>query len=121
MRGRHKYLFMKFTKLAVLGVIVLFSCRGKQQADLLLFNGKIYTVDSAFSKAEAMAVKDGKVLATGSDADIRDRYTSGDTINAGGRAVYPGFIDAHSHFVAYGRSLFTADLFGSTSWEEVAQ
>jgi predicted amidohydrolase YtcJ len=112
---------MKFTKLAVLGVIVLFSGRGKQQADLLLFNGKIYTVDSAFSKVQAMAVKDGKVLATGSDADIRDGYTSRDTINAGGRPVYPGFIDAHSHFVAYGRSLFTADLFGSTSWEEVAQ
>jgi predicted amidohydrolase YtcJ len=121
MPGGHKYLFMKFIKLAVFGVIVLFSCRGKQQADLLLFNGKIYTVDSAFSKVQAMAVKDGKVLATGSDADIRDGYISRDTINAGGRPVYPGFIDAHSHFVAYGRSLFTADLFGSTSWEEVAQ
>jgi predicted amidohydrolase YtcJ len=112
---------MKITRLAALGALFFFSCRGKQQADLILFNGRIYTVDSAFSRAEAMAIKDGKVVATGSDADIRDSYMARDTINAGGRAVYPGFIDAHSHFVAYGRSLFTADLFGSASFEEVVQ
>ena len=38
-----------------------------------------------------------------------------------GQAVYPGFIDAHAHFVSYGQSLFEVDLFGAASWEEILQ
>jgi len=66
-------------------------------------------------------VKDGKILAVGSDAEIRGEYAAPGEIDAGGKAVYPGFIDAHSHFVEYGQSLFTAALFGSVSFEEVVQ
>ncbi len=55
------------------------------------------------------------------DGDIRGRYVSSNEIDAGGKAVYPGFIDAHAHFVRYGQSLFTALLFGSTSFEEVVE
>jgi predicted amidohydrolase YtcJ len=100
-------------------VAVLVSCHSKTAADLILFNGKVYTVDSAFSTAEAMAVKDGKILAVGSDADIQGHYAAGEVVDAGGKAVYPGFIDAHGHFVSYGSSLFTASLFGSGSFGEV--
>ena len=98
-----------------------FSCQSKQQADLLLLHGKIYTVDSAFSKAEAMAVKDGKIIAVGTDADIQGHYSAAQTVDLGGKAVYPGLIDAHGHFVEYGKSLFTTLLYGSTSFEEVVQ
>jgi len=42
-------------------------------------------------------------------------------VDAGGRPVYPGFIDAHAHFVGYGQSLFAVDLFGSASFEEVVR
>jgi len=99
----------------------LFSCHSKQPADLVLFHGKIYTVDSAFRKTEALAVKDGKILAVGSDAEIRANYTAADMVDLGGKAVYPGFIDAHAHFARYSESLFMASLFGSGSFEEVAQ
>jgi predicted amidohydrolase YtcJ len=99
--------------------IGLFSCHSRQAADLILYNGRVYTIDSAFSKAEAFAVKDGKILAVGTNEDIRGKYESPQVVDAGGRAVYPGFIDAHCHFVRYGESLFTALLFGSTSFEEV--
>lgn len=98
-----------------IALIFLFSCRGKQSADLIVHHARIYTVDSAFSTAEAMAVKDGRILATGSDADILGRYTAPVVTDLGGKAVYPGFIDAHSHFVGYGESLFMASLLGSTS------
>jgi predicted amidohydrolase YtcJ len=107
--------------LAVLPVILVFSCHSRQPADLIIYHGKVYTVDSSFTVTEAFAVKDGKILAVGSDAEIRDRYTAPGEIDAGGKAVYPGFIDAHSHFVEYGQSLFTAALFGSASFEEVVQ
>jgi len=103
----------------VLATVV--SCQTQQKADLLLIHGKIYTVDSAFTRAEALAVKDGKILAVGSDAEMQKNYTAAETVDLGGKAVYPGFIDAHGHFVGYGSSLFTAALYGSTSFEEVVQ
>lgn len=102
-------------------VIVLGACRARQTADLLVLHARIYTVDSAFSTAEAMAIRDGKILATGSDAAILGAYTAKDTVNAAGKSIYPGFIDAHGHFVEYGASLFMADLFGCTSVEEMVQ
>jgi len=102
-------------------IILSMSCHSRQAADLILYHGKVYTVDSAFSTAEAFAVKDGRILATGTDEDIRGRYAAGKEVDAGGKAVYPGFIDAHAHFVQYGQSLFTASLFGSSSFEEVVQ
>lgn len=105
----------RFITIALL--FVLASC-GKEKADTIVHHGIIYTVDSSFSIAEAMAVKDGKIVAVGTNADILAKFNSAETIDAKGAAVYPGFIDAHAHFVGYGRSLFQADLFGTNSWEE---
>jgi predicted amidohydrolase YtcJ len=99
--------------------IGLLSCHSKKPADLVVYHARVYTVDSAFSKAEAFAVKDGKILAVGTDENIRGEYAAAQVVDAGGKAIYPGFIDAHAHFVRYGESLFTALLFGSTSFEEV--
>lgn len=112
---------MKFTQLAAIGAIALFSCHSRQPADLIIYHANIYPVDSVFSKAQAMAVKDGKVLATGTDAAIRGDYASPVEIDMDGQYIYPGFIDAHSHFVSYGESLFMADLFGSMSADEMAR
>jgi len=100
---------------------LMYSCKTKTDADLLLLNGKIYTVDSNFSIAEAMAVKDGKIVATGSTKEISGRFTADSTMDLGGKPVYPGFIDAHSHF--YGLALFMqqADLNGAASFEEVVE
>lgn len=107
--------------LSLAAIVLSMSCHSRQAADLILYHGKVYTVDSAFSTAEAFAVRDGRILATGTDEDIRGRYIAGKEVDAGGKAVYPGFIDAHAHFVQYGQSLFTAPLFGSSSFEEVVQ
>jgi len=100
---------------------LMHSCQTKTDADLLLLNGKIYTVDSNFSIAEAMAVKNGKIVATGSTQEIMERFTADTMMDLGGKPVYPGFIDAHSHF--YGLALFMqqADLNGAASFEEVVE
>ena len=114
---------MRIRTLFATAAIALFltSCGGPKKVDTIVVNGVIYTVDSSFSTAQAMAIKDGLIVATGTDAEILASYTASEKIDAKGQAVYPGFIDAHAHFVGYGKSLFQVDLFGTTSWEEAVE
>jgi len=102
-------------------MIFLFSCTGKQKADLILHNGVVYTVDSAFTMAEAFAVADGKIVSVGSNEEILSAYKSDSVIDAAGKAVFPGFIDAHCHFFGYGLNLTKADLVGCRSEEEMIE
>ena len=99
-------------------VILLSSCFSKK-ADLIIYNARLYTVNDKFEIVQAMAVKDGKIIALGTDQQIRKEFTAAQEVNAEGKAVYPGFIDAHAHFYGYGESLQMADLNGAKSWEEV--
>ena len=91
----------------------------KDKADLLVFNARVYTVDANFSKAEAFAVKDGKFLEVGTTDDLQNKYEFSENIDAQGKAVYPGFIDAHAHFYGLGMQQQRADLTGTKSFEEV--
>ena len=71
-------------------------------ADLVLFNGKIVTVDDAFSIREAIVVKDGKIVAVGEN-ELRNRYNAARTIDLRGRTVIPGFNDTHIHLAGHSR------------------
>ncbi|GAA4340025.1 amidohydrolase [Flaviaesturariibacter amylovorans] len=93
----------------------------KRPADLLVTNARIYTADERFSTATAMAVKDGRIAAVGSTRDLAAAYSATTTLDAKGGFIYPGFIDAHAHFLGYGRGLQQADLTGTNSWNEVLQ
>jgi predicted amidohydrolase YtcJ len=95
------------------------SCQSKKKADLLVYNATIYTIDASFSTAEAILIKDGKILASGKAADFEKEYTIKEKLDALGKFIYPGFIDAHAHFVGYAQGLQTVNLFGTKSWEEV--
>ncbi|MDO6432434.1 amidohydrolase [Flavitalea sp. BT771] len=106
---------------SILFLILMAACHSRQSADLIVHHGLVYTMDSVFSKMEAFAVKDGKILAAGKDKDILDAYQAREVVDAGGKAIYPGLIDAHAHFAGYGQSLFAVNLFGSASMEEVVQ
>jgi predicted amidohydrolase YtcJ len=114
---------MRIRTLFATTAIALFltSCGGPKKVDTIVFNGVIYTVDSSFSTAQAMAIKEGIIVAVGTDAKILADYAAPEKIDAKGQSVYPGFIDAHAHFVGYGKSLFQVDLFGTTSWEEAVE
>lgn len=108
------------TKILLITISIwLFSCRHKTTVDLIINHGVVYTVDSSLHIAEAMAVKDGKIVATGTDQDIVNNYAAKESIDAKGRFIYPGFIDAHAHFVGYGMGLQTIDLVGTQSWDDV--
>ena len=99
-------------------LLLLTSC-SKQKADLIIYNGKIYTVNDKFDMVEAMAVQDGKIVGVGTTENIRKQFTSNEEVDVKGKAVYPGFIDAHAHFFGYGQSLQSADLKETKSWDEV--
>ena len=104
---------------SLLLLVFLISCNQKPTADLLVINANIYTVDGAFGKAEAFAVKDGKFIAVSTSADIQEKYQSNTIINAGGKTVLPGFIDAHCHFYGLGLTRQRVDLVGTRSFDEV--
>ncbi|PJJ74758.1 hypothetical protein BXY57_0320 [Thermoflavifilum aggregans] len=98
----------------------MLSCHTRtQQADLIVYHATIYTVDDSFRIAQAMAVRQGKILAVGSDQQILHDYSAPQKKDLQGHFVYPGFIDAHAHFYSYAMSLLSVDLTGTRSWEEV--
>ncbi|MFM7233759.1 MAG: amidohydrolase [Flavobacteriales bacterium] len=92
-----------------------------KQADLILHNATIYTVDDAFSTFEAMAIKDGKVLALGTEREILNEYDAPQIIDCAKKFIYPGFIDGHCHFLGYGRTLQEVNLDSTQSFEEVIE
>ncbi|MEY4149408.1 MAG: hypothetical protein RL555_12 [Bacteroidota bacterium] len=102
-----------------LGMLSLIVSCTKQGADLLIYNANIYTVDSSFSVVEAMAIRDGKIIETGTTATLESRYSFLEKMDAGGKYIYPGFIDAHAHFVGYALNLLRVNLVGTTSWEQI--
>jgi len=109
-------------KLALLlAISILMACSSRKQIDLLVYNAQIYTVDSLFSQAEAMAIKDGKIVAIGTKADLNKEFEATDSLDAQGKSIYPGFIDGHAHFLAYGQGLQTVDLVGTQSWAEIVE
>jgi len=68
----------------------------QETADLILFNGRILTVDDAFSIRQAIVIRDGRIVAVG-DNELRRRYRSARVTDLGGRTVMPGFCDTHIH------------------------
>jgi predicted amidohydrolase YtcJ len=113
---------MRFSLIFPLFFAIIFSNQSlamKEKVDLLIINGRIYTVDSVFSIVEAVAVKDKKIVAIGSTKDLTERFHASETIDIKGTYAYPGFIDAHSHFYGYAVGLQYVDLNGARSFEEV--
>lgn len=73
----------------------------KEPADLVLYHAKIITVDLRFSIAEAIAIKDGRIVEIGSDEEVLKRAGPGTTtIDGDGRAALPGLYDSHVHLVS---------------------
>lgn len=109
-------------KTIVLLLPILFtSCDQKQQADLIVVNANIYTVNEAFDKAEAFAVKDGKFIAVGTSETIQKDYDAPQVIDVEGKTVVPGLIDAHCHFYGLGLTQQRVNLVGTQSFEEVLE
>ncbi len=114
---------MKRLLLIVPLILVMISCANlkKEKADAIIKNATIYTVNDNFTKAEALAVKDGKFLAVGNKRTILKKYTSDQIIDLEGKYIYPGFIDPHCHFYGYCMNLRQVDLVGTQSVQEIIE
>jgi predicted amidohydrolase YtcJ len=89
-------------------------------ADTIVVNAHVITVDTAFSFAQAVAIRDGKFIAVGGEAHIRS-WSGPETvvIDAGGKTIVPGLIDTHAHVEAAGLLKYTVSFDGVTSIPEV--
>jgi hypothetical protein len=105
-------------------VFLLAACAGLHPvvADLVLVNGKVWTVDRARPQAQAVAIWQGRILAVGSTDEIRrligDRTQ---VVNLQGKLVLPGFIDNHTHFLSGGFWLGEVKLKDARNEEEFGQ
>lgn len=90
-------------------------------ADLLIENARILTMDPERPFAEAIALKDGTVLAVGSRTEVAEAAPSASRrIDAGGASVLPGFIDSHIHLFTGGAQLDSLSLAGFTGFDRIA-
>jgi predicted amidohydrolase YtcJ len=112
-------LAMKYWINVILLTFILQSCsKPKTTVDQLVFAQKIYTGNGT-ETVEAIAIRDGKIVARGTEDFISQQFKGIRTTYNG--FIYPGFIDAHSHFYGYGLTLNTIDLRNTYSMEEVVQ
>ena len=91
-----------------------------QTADLVIRNARVYTVDKSRPRAEAVAVKDGKIIFVGSDAKLKSHIGKGTRLVDGqGRFLMPGLIEGHGHIHGMGASLVNLNLMKVRNWEEI--
>ncbi len=111
------YIRIKVAALA----LILFSCFQSEEADLIIHNAMINSMDEMNTTYQAVAVKDGRIIDLGPEREIMNRYRAKKTIDARKQFVYPGFYDAHSHFMGYARNLGELSLHGVESENEMVE
>ncbi len=106
---------------SITGFLLFSGCNAPDKyADIILFNGKIITVDNNFSIQEAVAVKDGRILAVGKNEEITKLLTSSTReINLEGKTVIPGINEGHVHPIPASRSEYEYSIPDISSIEEL--
>ena len=98
----------------------VFACDSSSNADLVIRNGHVVTLDSFLPEAEAIAVRGNKILAVGTDSSIEQYIGENtDVIDLNGELVLPGLIDGHGHYMSLGESLMGLDLRTPQTWDEI--
>jgi predicted amidohydrolase YtcJ len=118
-------MFIKPTLLTLFFLLIIamiYSCTStdSKSADIVFRNGYIFTVDSSNSKAEALAIKDGKFVFVGDSKGVRN-YIGDKTkvIDLERRLILPGFIDSHAHPISSYRYFYELNLYGFKTKEEI--
>jgi predicted amidohydrolase YtcJ len=100
-------------------LISLTGCFKGKKVDIIIHNARIHTFNEKGDVAEAMAIKDGKIVEVGPERQILNRYRSEEEIDAGGKDIYPGLTDAHGHIIDLAKRKLSADLTGTRSYDEL--
>ena len=91
-------------------------------ADLILVGGTVWTGSMDSGSVQAVAVRDGRVQAVGTDREIRAlRGPESEVVELEGRMLLPGFIDSHTHFIPGGFQLSSVDLRDAATPQEFAR
>ena len=89
-------------------------------ADLVLKNGEIFTMDPARPRVEALAVREDRIAAAGSMSEIEPLISPQTTaIDLEGQLAIPGLIEGHGHYMSFGESLMGLDLRPARNWQEI--
>ena len=91
------------------------------QANFVIHNATVYTVNPEQPEAEALAVRGDRILMVGTNAELLEAYPDAEHLDANGQTVVPGLIDAHVHLMGLGTSLLQANLVGAQSKEETLE
>ena len=110
-----KLLFISLAALMVQG------CFKSEEADVIIHNANIITLNTQEPKAQAVAIKNGKIIQVGAEREILNKYAAKQTIDVQGKFVYPGFVDAHCHFLGLGQTLQQVNLQGVESLDAFAE
>ncbi len=104
--------------LITLGFIM--GCAENENADLVLLNGNVITLDKDKPRAEALAIRKDTIVAVGSGDEISDFINaSTKVIDLKGATVIPGFVESHAHFLGLGKALLSLDLSKAENWDEI--
>lgn len=110
-------------RLLLLGTMLTFTGAASAAvppADLVLEHGTLATLEASQPAAQALAVKGGRIVAVGSDADIQPYIGKAtQVIDLKGAFAMPGFIEGHGHFLELGDSLMQLDLTKAKDWDEI--
>ena len=105
--------------LFILILMLVHSCMKGEAVDLVVFNAKIHSVNDKDQVFQAMAIRDGKIIELGPDRQILNKYRYSESVDAKGKEVYPGFIDAHGHLFSYAELKLSTNLVGCESEVEM--
>lgn len=115
--------FKNLIKGLIAGLILLVSaCSSGEKADSIYFNGSIYTVDESNPQVEAVAVKDGMIMAVGSKSDIMKlQGDETEMVDLKGQTMTPGFIESHAHMMGVGYNKLEIDLMYVKTYDELVE
>lgn len=111
---------MKHSLISI-ATLLFIACTTKQQADLIVTNANVYTVNSNFENTQAFAIRNGKFIGVGTNEEITSKFKSDSIINANEKTIVPGLIDTHCHFYELGLQQKTVDLTNTKSFNEVVK
>ncbi|MBX2893660.1 MAG: amidohydrolase [Saprospiraceae bacterium] len=113
------------TFLPLFSTLLFFACSNQPKTpvpDLVLFNGNFFTADSLRPQATAVAIGGDRILAVGTDDEMKKLAKPSTTlVDLEGAFAMPGFIEGHGHFSSLGRSLLNLNLLNTKSWQEITE
>ncbi len=110
---------MKVLKILVFALFCIFLASCSKKPEVIYINGKIYTLDKNNTVVEALAVYEGKILATGKSSELTEKYKDAKIIDLKGKTVVPGFIDAEANLMEFSKQLSLLDLRNARSIDEI--